>query len=130
MARRLGRFVACWGNGQHGRLGHATREASEAFPRVVAALADHRAARVACGGAHTAAVMGGCGAPPGGHAQQPLTAEGAAQSDGTAPATLAAAPVRRLNGAHPKPRPRPRKRTAASGAGASTATGRSATAAI
>ncbi|GBF93212.1 hypothetical protein Rsub_05944 [Raphidocelis subcapitata] len=57
MARQLGRFIACWGNGQHGRLGHGAHEASEAFPRVVAALAGHRATRVACGGAHTAAVM-------------------------------------------------------------------------
>jgi alpha-tubulin suppressor-like RCC1 family protein len=54
----LGRFIACFGNGQHGRLGHRTGEASELFPRVVAALADRRASRVACGGAHTAAIMG------------------------------------------------------------------------
>ncbi|KIZ00142.1 hypothetical protein MNEG_7825, partial [Monoraphidium neglectum] len=52
----LGRFVACWGNGQHGRLGHATRDASEVFPRIVAALAGERVAAVACGGAHTAVV--------------------------------------------------------------------------
>ncbi|KAI8464458.1 MAG: regulator of chromosome condensation 1/beta-lactamase-inhibitor protein II [Monoraphidium minutum] len=53
----LGRFVACWGNGQHGRLGHMCGESSELFPRIVAALAGQRAAQVACGGAHTAAVM-------------------------------------------------------------------------
>ena len=58
----LGRFIACWGNGQHGRLGHMTRDASELFPRLVAALAGQQAARVACGGAHTAAVMGKQGA--------------------------------------------------------------------
>lgn len=59
----LSRFIACWGNGQHGRLGHGgARNASELFPRVVAALASAgNAARVACGGAHTAAVMGARG---------------------------------------------------------------------
>ncbi|WIA39600.1 hypothetical protein OEZ86_005684 [Tetradesmus obliquus] len=57
---RLGRFLAVWGNGQHGRLGHGT-ESSEVFPRIVQALAGSRVAHVAAGGAHTAvATEDGC----------------------------------------------------------------------
>eukprot|EP00878_Enallax_costatus_P042432 GHUV01049791.1.p1 GENE.GHUV01049791.1~~GHUV01049791.1.p1 ORF type:complete len:147 (+),score=27.95 GHUV01049791.1:415-855(+) len=48
-------LVACWGNGQHGRLGHGT-ETSELFPRVVSALTSYQAAAVSAGGAHTAVV--------------------------------------------------------------------------
>lgn len=54
---RLGRFVAVWGNGQHGRLGHGN-EASELFPRIVQALVGTRIAAVAAGGAHTAIATG------------------------------------------------------------------------
>lgn len=50
-------LVATFGNGQHGRLGHGS-QASEVFPRAVAALARRAGdvVAVACGGAHTACV--------------------------------------------------------------------------
>lgn len=55
---RSSRFIACWGNGQHGRLGHGLACASELFPRVVAGLVGQDVAAIATGGAHTAVVTG------------------------------------------------------------------------
>ena len=57
-ARPLRRLLACWGNGDLGRLGHGVECANEEVPRVVAALADVSLKHVACGGAHTVAVTG------------------------------------------------------------------------
>lgn len=47
--------VACWGNGDQGRLGLGTAGGS-AVPCLVGALMDACFAGVSCGGAHTAAV--------------------------------------------------------------------------
>jgi alpha-tubulin suppressor-like RCC1 family protein len=52
------KVLACWGNGDFGRLGHGLPCTSELIPRVVSALAGQYVVRVACGGAHTAAVTG------------------------------------------------------------------------
>lgn len=55
MARRLIGKVACWGNGDYGRLGHDCAK-SLAVPSLVPALINQEFLSVACGGAHTAAV--------------------------------------------------------------------------
>jgi hypothetical protein len=52
------RVVACWGNGDFGRLGHGSGCLSEEIPRVVASLANQVITSIACGGAHTAVVSG------------------------------------------------------------------------
>jgi alpha-tubulin suppressor-like RCC1 family protein len=52
---RITRLVACFGNGQFGRLGNGT-QSSELFPRVIPQL--QGAVAVSAGGAHTAAVTG------------------------------------------------------------------------
>ncbi|KAK9811244.1 hypothetical protein WJX72_000524 [[Myrmecia] bisecta] len=49
-ARRL---LACWGNGDFGRLGHGIECLSEEFPRLCAALPEISVSHVICGGAHT-----------------------------------------------------------------------------
>lgn len=51
---RLTRLLACWGNGQFGRLGNGS-QSSELFPRVIGLQG---VASVSAGGAHTAAVTG------------------------------------------------------------------------
>lgn len=78
---RLTRLVACWGNGQFGRLGNGT-QSSELFPRVIPQLLG--ALAVSAGGAHTAAVTGQVNAAWGKH-----TAAGAAK---VSLASLAARP--------------------------------------
>eukprot|EP00959_Pyramimonas_sp_CCMP1952_P137624 2880350-Pyramimonas_sp.AAC.1 len=50
-------WVATWGNGDFGRLGHEGRW-SEVYPRKVAALDDIDVKEVCAGGAHTAVVSG------------------------------------------------------------------------
>jgi hypothetical protein len=52
---RLTRLLACWGNGQFGRLGHNS-QSSELFPRIIPNLLGVTSA--SAGGAHTAAVTG------------------------------------------------------------------------
>ena len=56
--RALQRFVACWGNGDFGRLGHGVECLSEEAPRLVSALADMQISHVSAGGAHTAVLAG------------------------------------------------------------------------
>ena len=59
MVKRAARkLLACWGNGDFGRLGHGAACLSEELPRVVSSLADCTLTAVACGSAHTA-VLGG-----------------------------------------------------------------------
>ncbi len=52
------RAVACWGNGDFGRLGLGPANLSEEVPKLCASLLDLDAQQVACGGAHTAVVSG------------------------------------------------------------------------
>eukprot|EP00877_Chromochloris_zofingiensis_P002431 jgi/Chrzof1/12189/Cz06g24150.t1 len=52
---RLRRFLACFGNGQFGRLGHGP-ETDQIFPKIVSTLAGSHIKQVSCGGAHTAVV--------------------------------------------------------------------------
>ena len=52
------RLLACWGNGDFGRLGHGANNLGESLPRVCSYLSDLRVAHVSCGGAHTVAVSG------------------------------------------------------------------------
>jgi hypothetical protein len=54
---RWGRFLATFGNGQHGRLGHGDACVSELFARIVPGVG-RDVKQVACGGAHTAVVTG------------------------------------------------------------------------
>lgn len=56
--KAVGRLLACWGNGDYGRLGHGIQCFPETTPRVCSALTDLRMASVACGGAHTVAIAG------------------------------------------------------------------------
>jgi alpha-tubulin suppressor-like RCC1 family protein len=51
--RLIGR-VACWGNGDHGRLGG--HPIARAIPTIVDALMHQNFVSIKCGGAHTAAV--------------------------------------------------------------------------
>lgn len=52
------KLLACWGNGDQGRLGHGLQCIPETVPRICTALTDLRMASVACGGAHTVALAG------------------------------------------------------------------------
>ena len=56
--KTVSRLLACWGNGDYGRLGHGIQCFPETIPRVCSALTDLRMASVACGGAHTVAIAG------------------------------------------------------------------------
>ena len=52
------RLLACWGNGDFGRLGHGKSSLGESIPRVCSYLSDLNIAHASCGGAHTVAVSG------------------------------------------------------------------------
>lgn len=52
--------VAVAGNGAYGRLGLGVECASQAFFRIVGSLVGYNVKQVACGGAHTAVLTGGC----------------------------------------------------------------------
>lgn len=58
MSRAVQRFLACWGNGDYGRLGLGLACASQALPTVCTALADMDVSSVATGGAHTVVTAG------------------------------------------------------------------------
>lgn len=47
------RLLACWGNGDFGRLGHGASNLGESIPRVCSYLSDVSVAYASCGGAHT-----------------------------------------------------------------------------
>ena len=53
----LRRVLACWGNGDSGRLGLGSLQNSE-LPAACSALLDQRVSAVACGGAHTVVLTG------------------------------------------------------------------------
>lgn len=52
------RLLACWGNGDFGRLGHGADNLGESVPRACRYLSDVSIAYVSCGGAHTVALSG------------------------------------------------------------------------
>lgn len=52
------RLLACWGNGDFGRLGHGANNLGESVPRACSYLSDVSIAYVSCGGAHTVALSG------------------------------------------------------------------------
>ncbi len=52
------RLLACWGNGDFGRLGHGVMCFGETAPRICSFLSDLTVAQASCGGAHTVVVTG------------------------------------------------------------------------
>ena len=52
------RLLACWGNGDFGRLGHGAANVGECIPKINSYLSDLSVAHVSSGGAHTVVVSG------------------------------------------------------------------------
>ena len=52
------RLLACWGNGDFGRLGHGVGCFGETVPLICSLLSDLSVAQASCGGAHTVVVTG------------------------------------------------------------------------
>ena len=72
------RLLACWGNGDFGRLGHGLGCFGETVPLICSLLSDLSVAQASCGGAHTVVVTGMTPATrfiPGAVAQSCFTAD-------------------------------------------------------